>query len=58
MTKPIFDVAKWKRETYRQLLYPGGTIPKFEYKAPPLYYGSADGDTEADDTVVEIEDSE
>ena len=60
MTKPIFDTAKWKRETYRKLLYPGGTIPRFEHKPPPLIYGRVDDEDTADleidaDTEIDAE---
>lgn len=48
MNKPIFDVVAWKKETYRKLLYPGGHLPRFEYKPPPMIYGRTGEDT-ADD---------
>lgn len=52
MTKPIFDVVKWKRETFSKLLYPGGSIPRFERKPPPMYYGSVDdGDVEIEQEI-------
>ncbi len=60
MSKPIFDVVQWKRETYRKLLYPGGHIPRYEYKAPPMIYGTAqDGDAEIEaEPVAEIDGDE
>ena len=57
MSKPIFDVVAWKRETYRKLLHPGGYLPQFEYKPPPVFYGTAqDGDAEIEaEPLVEID---
>lgn len=49
--KPIFDTAKWKSETYRQLLYPGGSIPKFDRKPPTFFYGSIDDEVETDQEI-------
>lgn len=53
--KPLFDVAAWKRETYRKLLHPGGAIPKFEHKPPIFFYGSTGGVEDTADPDVEID---
>jgi hypothetical protein len=55
MSNAKFDVVAWKRETYRKLLHPGGYLPRFEYKPPPLVYGtvdSGDPDPEVDTDAV------
>ena len=60
LNKPIFDVVAWEKETYRKLLYPGGTILRFEYKAPTFHYGRVDDEDTADleidaDTEIDAE---
>lgn len=49
-----FNTAQWKKETYRKLLYPGGHLPRFEYKPPPMIYGRVDDDT-ADDLEIDTD---
>jgi hypothetical protein len=60
MSNAKFDVVTWKRETYRKLLHPGGYLPRFEYKPPPMIYGTAqDGDAEIEaEPVAEIDGDE